>query len=162
MRQSLIRATLLAAALAAPFALLPVESVAMGNDPAPAAKAPADPNYAAGRKAIEAKDWAGAITYLVKAAEADPKSADIQNYLGYASRNAGDLDKAFTYYAKALELDPKHKGAHEYLGEAYLLKGDLAKAEEMLGKLDKLCFFTCAEFTELKTKIANYKAQKSS
>src|SRR4051812_48018639 len=74
----------------------------------------ADPDYASGRRAIEAKDWSGAIRSLSSAALRDTRNADIQNYLGYAYRNMGRLDLAFEHYAHALRLNPRHRGAHEY------------------------------------------------
>ncbi|MCW5752698.1 MAG: tetratricopeptide repeat protein [Alphaproteobacteria bacterium] len=149
----------MALGLAAPA----VTAMGAGSDPAPASRAaPADPDFAAGKQAVDARDWPTAIRHLDLAAAKDPGNADIQNYLGYAYRNSGDLQKALAAYDQALKLDPKHRGAHEYLGEAYLLQNDLPKAEEMLARLDKLCFFGCAEYTELKNKIAAYKARKSS
>ena len=48
-----------------------------------------DPDYAAGKQAIDAKDWSTAIKSLNSAALRDTRNADIQNYLGYAYRNAG-------------------------------------------------------------------------
>ena len=45
-----------------------------------------DPDYAAGKAAIEANDWTTAITLLSSAGVRDTRNADIQNYLGYAYR----------------------------------------------------------------------------
>ncbi len=133
------------------------------SDPAPKqTAAPADPDYAAGRAAIEKKDWPTAITSLQKVVSKDAKNADAWNYLGYAQRNGGDVAGALVSYEKALAADPKHRGAHEYMGEAYLLQKNLPKAEELLAKLDKLCSFGCAEYTELKNKVAAYKKAQSS
>ena len=81
------------------------------------AEAQLDPDYAAGKKAIEAKNWSGAIKSLSSAALRDSRNADIQNYLGYAYRNAGQMELAFKHYGRALQLNPRHRGAHEYLGE---------------------------------------------
>lgn len=117
----------------------------------------ANPDYAKARQAIEAKNWNEAVELLDRAAAAEPENANIYNYLGYAERHRGNLDAAFKHYARALALDPKHRGAHEYVGEAYLTVGDLAKAEEHLAALDKLCFFPCREYRELRDKIAQYK-----
>src|SRR3989442_1859751 len=94
-----------------------------------------DPDYAAGRAAIEAKDWHAAIRSLASAALRDARNADIQNYLGYAYRQSGQLPLAFTHYQRALQLDPRHRGAHEYIGEAYLMANNLTKAEEHLAAL---------------------------
>ena len=46
------------------------------------AEAQLDPDYAAGKKAIEAKNWSGAIKSLSSAALRDSRNADIENYLG--------------------------------------------------------------------------------
>jgi tetratricopeptide (TPR) repeat protein len=119
-----------------------------------------DPDYAKAEKAIEAKDWDTAIDLLTQAVARDEKNPDIYNYLGFAERNRGNMDIAFKYYDRALLLNPKHRGAHEYLGEAYLLTGNLQKAEEHLAALDKLCFFPCSEYRELKEKIAGYKQKQ--
>ena len=115
------------------------------------------PDYAAGKKAIEAKDWNAAIKLFSSSAQRAPDNADIQNYLGYAYRNAGKLDAAFEHYQRALKLNPKHRGAHEYIGEAYLMVKNLAKAEEHLAALDRICLLPCEEYSDLKAKVAAYK-----
>jgi tetratricopeptide (TPR) repeat protein len=66
------------------------------------------------------------------------------------------MNLVFKHYNEALRLDPKLKGAHEYIGEAYLMVGNVAKAKEHLGQLDKLCFFSCSEHSDLKKAIAEY------
>lgn len=118
--------------------------------------------YQMGSKAIQAKDWAGAIEAFTKVVESDSDNADAWNYLGFANRKLGNYEVAFQHYARALEIDPKHKGAHEYLGEAYLLVGNLAKAEEHLAKLDDICLFGCNEYSALKKAVAEYKKKRSS
>src|SRR5262245_29038643 len=62
------------------------------EDDATAAKL--DPDYAAGKQAIDAKDWPAAIKLLNSAALRDTRNADIQTYLGYAYRHAGQFDLA--------------------------------------------------------------------
>lgn len=116
-----------------------------------------DPDYVAGKQAVASMNWQAALASFSKAAAKDPKSANAQNYLGYTYRKLGQLDLAFKHYGEALRLNPQHRGAHEYLGETYLLVGDLPKAEEQLKELDRLCFFPCEEFTELKNAVAEYK-----
>lgn len=152
------------AALALGLLAVPAMAVfAMGSsDPGAGMPKAADPNFAEGRKAIDAKNWPVAVDLFQKVVAKDARNADAFNWLGYAQRNQGDYDKAFAAYGKALELDPKHRGAHEYIGEAYLKVNNLEKAEEHLKRLDALCTFGCAELTELKTKIAAYKAGKPS
>jgi Flp pilus assembly protein TadD len=116
-----------------------------------------DPDYAAGARAIEAKDWKSAIGHLRSASLRDTRNADIQNQLAYAYRNTGELDLAFKHYNRALELNPRHRGAHEYLGEAYLMVGNRAKAEEHLAALKKICLLPCAELGHLEKRIADYR-----
>lgn len=154
----------LVAALAAAllFALPHGQVIAAGSDPAPAAAKPVDPNYAEGKKAIDRKDWAAAIPLFQQVVAKDAKNADAFNWLGYAQRNQGNYDAAFDAYNKALAIDSRHRGAHEYIGEAYLKVGNIAKAEEHLKRLDSICTFGCAEYTELKNKIASAKAAKPS
>lgn len=126
----------------------------------PMASAPADPDFENGRKAVEIKDWKGAIDYFSRSIGRDPKNANAQNYLGYSYRKSGNLDMAFKHYEEALRLDPSHRGAHEYLGEAYLTVNNLPKAEEHLYALDKICFFSCEEYRDLKAAVQEYKRTK--
>jgi len=156
-----LRSLMIAVLLCVPLG----SALAMGSDKPPveeAAKQPADPNYALGTQAIDKGDWNGAVAALTKSVAANPKNADAFNYLGYASRKLGKYEDAFAHYQKALALDPEHKGAHEYIGEAYLETNNLAKAEEHLKQLDKICLFSCKEYRELKARVAEYKAKKSS
>jgi Flp pilus assembly protein TadD len=150
-------------ALAAALTLAAPLAFAMGNDDdKKPAQAAVDPDYAAGKAAVEAKDWGKAITSLTRAEAKDPKNADVENYLGYSYRNSGDMDSALKHYTMALSISPNHKGAHEYMGEAYLLKGDLANAQSHLDALDKICTFGCPEYSALKSKVAEYKKNKTS
>jgi len=153
--------SLLLAAMVA-LALPPAAVLAMGSDPGSSAARPVDPNFTEGRKAIDRKDFAAAIPLFQAVVSKDDKNADAFNWLGYALRNQGDYEKAFIAYNRALELDPRHRGAHEYIGEAYLKVDQPDKAEEHLKRLSSLCTFGCAEYTELKNKIAAYKAAKPS
>ena len=120
-----------------------------------------DPDYTAGLKAIEAKDWAEAIRKLSSAALRDTRNPDIQNFLAYSYRNSGDLPLAFRHYHRALELNPRHRGAHEYIGEAYLMIGNPAKAEEHLKALERICLIPCQEREQLLAKVAQYKQAAS-
>ncbi len=132
-----------------------------GESPA-TAPAQVDPNYAAGRKALDANDWKAATEDFRRAVENNPGNANAQNLLAYSYRTSGNLDMAFKHYDEALRLDPNRRGAHEYLGEAYLLAGNLAKAEEHLKVLDRLCTFGCEEYSHLKKAVAEYKQKLAS
>ena len=57
-----------------------------------------DPDFAAGKKALVAEDWNGAITALKLAALRDPHNADIQNYIGYAYRRLRQSGPAMQHY----------------------------------------------------------------
>ena len=140
------------------LALLPGATLADPTDEAPR-EGQLDPEYAAGKAAIAAKDWNGAIRSLSSAALRDTRNADIQNYLGYAYRQSGQLQPAFTHYQKALQLNPRHRGAHEYIGEAYLMTNNPAKAEEHLAALQRICLIPCEEYADLKKAIADYRAR---
>lgn len=119
-----------------------------------------DPDVAAGKQALEARQWTAAIKALSTAALRDTRNADIQNWLGYAYRNAGQLAKAFDHYERALTLNPRHRGAHEYVGEAYLIAGQPDKAEQHLKALQSICLVPCEELDELKGKIERYRQRR--
>jgi Flp pilus assembly protein TadD len=154
-----IRGRASAALLGLALACLPATAIGDPTDEAPAG-AQLDPDYAAGKKAIEAKDWNAAIKALSSAALRDTRNPDIQNYLGYAYRHTGQLDLAFKHYQRALQLDPRHRGAHEYVGEAYLVANNLVKAEEHLAALQRICVIPCEEYEDLKKAVADYRGGK--
>jgi len=54
-----------------------------------------DPDYAAGKQALERKDWGEAAKRLGRAVLRDPDNADLHNDLGFAHRKLGQLDPAF-------------------------------------------------------------------
>ena len=115
-----------------------------------------DPDYTAGMKAVDGKQYAAAIPLFEKAVARDGNNADAYNMLAYATRKNGDPAKAIPIYEKALAIDPKHRGAHEYIGEAYLTLDNLPKAKEHLARLDKLCFFPCEQYSDLKKAVEAY------
>ena len=117
---------------------------------------PEDPKYTEAVKAIKSKEYAKAVPLLQDVVSRDAANADAYNWLGYATRKNGNPDGAIPYYEKALAIDPKHRGAHEYIGEAYLMLDDLPKAKDHLRTLDKLCFFPCSEYSDLKKAVEAY------
>lgn len=119
-------------------------------------------NLAAGRKAIQAKDFKVAVGHLTKAVQEEPKNADAHNMLGYSYRKVDDFDKSMEHYRIALKLDPNHRSAHEYLGELYLDLNQPENAEKQLVALKKSCpfFGRCEEYDDLKKAIDAYKATK--
>ena len=110
------------------------------------------------RAQIAARNWSGAIEELKRVN--DTGDADWNNLMGYSLRKSAtpDFAGAEQFYDEALRIDPKHRGALEYSGELYLQTGQLTRAEQRLAALDKACLLPCAEYSDLKKAIADYKA----
>jgi tetratricopeptide (TPR) repeat protein len=134
---------------------------AADSGPAPVAT-PKDPVMEKVSAATARQDWTGAAGVLKEALSKEPNNANYHNLYAYSLRKSAnpDMSLVFKHYNEALRIDPKHKGAHEYIGEAYLMVGNAAKAKEHLGQLDKLCFFGCTEYTDLKKAIADFETKK--
>ena len=135
---------------------------AFGADSTPSATpAPRDPALERYSAASASQDWAGAAAAMREALSREPGNADFHNLYAYSVRKSSnpDMNLVFKHYNEALRIDAKHRGAHEYIGEAYLMVGNVAKAKEHLGTLDKLCFFGCAEFSDLKKAISEYEGK---
>jgi cytochrome c-type biogenesis protein CcmH/NrfG len=144
----------LLAALAAALSGAPARSA--DTDTTPAVNA-ANPDFAAGRKAVEAKDWPVAVAAFERAVKREPKNADAYNMLGYAYRWQYRMSESFAAYNQALALDPNHRGAHEYIGVAYLKAKQPEKAKEHLAKLEAICGKGCEEYQDLAKAIADYR-----
>jgi len=134
---------------------------AFGDLPEPKGKTE-NANIVAGRKAIEAKDYKGAVGHLTKAVQEEPKNADAHSMLGYSYRKLGTFDKSMEHYQTALKIDSNHRSAHEYLGELYLEMNQPDNAEKQLAALKKACpmFGRCEEYDDLKKALDTYKAKK--
>jgi Flp pilus assembly protein TadD len=145
-------------ALAGALAVVPVQAEPYETNPDAAAR---DPDYAAGKDAMERKEWPEAARRFAKAASGDPDNPDLQNYLGFSYRNLKQFDAALRHYEQALRLDPRHRGAHEYIGETYLLLGDLPRAERHLAALREICLLSCEEFEDLAKAVAAYRAKQA-
>jgi len=117
-----------------------------------------DPDFAAGKRAMVAEDWNGAIAALELAVLRDPRNADIQNYIGYAHRRLREMGPAMGHYQEALMFNPRHRSAREHLGELYLALGEPVKAEEQLAALKDICLIPCDEVADLERAIAAYQA----
>jgi tetratricopeptide (TPR) repeat protein len=139
------------------LAVLAMTTMATAAD-VPRSGTPEDQDLSDARARIEAKDWPGAVDILKKAVARDPGNAEYHNLFAYSVRHTAnpDMNLVFQHYREALRIAPQHRGAHEYIGEAYLMVGDLPKAKEHLAALDKLCFFSCAEYRDLKKAIERY------
>lgn len=128
---------------------------AADTSPTPMESAKPD-DFAAGKKAVDAKNWTAAVDSFKKAVVATPQNPDAHNMLGYAYRAMGKFDESFVAYDKALAIDPKHKGALEYSGMGYLKTNQKAKAEAQLLRLTAICA-GCPETKSLAKAVADYK-----
>lgn len=138
---------------------LSVASTAMAAGSPSTSRPPARPqpqpsSYDLGVKAVEASDYARALTLLQKVVQADPRNADAWNYIGFSHRNLKQFAQSLAAYQKALAIAPNHLGANEYLGELYVQTGQPEKAQEILKRLSALCPAGCKEFDDLKKAIA--------
>jgi len=144
--------------------LIPAAAIAAG-DPGGSAvpSTPKDPVMERVAQATSRKDWPAAQAILKEAVAQQPGNADYHNLYAYSIRKGAnpDMSLVFKHYNQALSIDPKHRGAHEYIGEAYLMVKNVAKAKEHLAQLDRICFFSCQEFSDLKAAIAAYEKQAS-
>ncbi len=160
MRREIARFKYLALFLAAGVAHVSIAPAAFAADTSPPEPAPSW--QAEAKKELKSANYESAIKVLQTAN--DSASADWNNLIGYAMRlkNPPDLMASETFYKAALKIDPAHKGALEYYGELLLMKNDLAGAEQMLARLETICFFSCEEFRDLKQAIATHKAKPAS
>jgi Flp pilus assembly protein TadD len=149
---ALFRAALVGAALAASAAGSFAEPYEV--DPDLAAR---DEDYAAGKRAVDRKDWSEAVRRFKLAERRHPEQADLQNILGYAHRNLKQYELAFRHYQRAIEIEPRHRGAHEYIGETYLLLGDVGGAEKHLDALRQICLLPCDELHNLERAVLRYR-----
>ena len=127
-----------------------------GDNPAPSAPKATknvDVELEKSRALIASKKYKEALTELKKVNKSIPNNADVNNLLGFASRNLGQYKQAGTYYTKALKIKPNHLGALEYQGELFVLTKNMAKARANLAKLKKACGTSCEEYIDLKKSI---------
>ena len=82
----------------------------------------------AGRKAIDERRYADAVTALTAAAKLAPRNASIVFGLGLSSYLAGRNVEAEEHLRRALELDPKLTDASLLLGEMQYRSGRIAAA----------------------------------
>jgi tetratricopeptide (TPR) repeat protein len=119
----------------------------------------ADADYAAGLKAVKARDFPAALPRFQAALKRFPEAANLHNELGYTYRNLGQFPKAFEHYERALSIDPRHRSAHEYIGEAYLMVGDEAGAQRHLAALRAICTLPCEEMRDLQAAIEAHRGK---
>jgi predicted Zn-dependent protease len=117
----------------------------------------ANSDYQDAQSAIAHADYRSAAELLQKVLSRQPENPDVLNLMGFSERKLGESSTALQYYKKALDLQPNHIGANEYLGELYLELKQPQMAEQRLAVLQQVCG-NCEEYTELKEKIEQFKA----
>jgi Flp pilus assembly protein TadD len=144
------------------IALIALPGIALAAETPSMSAAPRDPVLERVAAATAKNDWSEAQAILRQALARNPDNADYHNLYAYSIRKgpSPDMSLVFKHYNEALRINPDHRGAHEYLGEAYLMVGNVAKAKEHLSVLDKLCFFPCDEYSDLKKGIADYERKQ--
>jgi cytochrome b involved in lipid metabolism len=104
---------------------------------------------------IKQKNFTAALNLLKQADRSYANNADVNNLLGFSSRNLKQFSASAKYYQKALKINPNHLGALEYQGELFLQTKKLSSAKKNLAKLKKLCGENCEEYLDLKQAIGN-------
>ncbi len=102
---------------------------------------------------IKQKNFSAALNLLKQADSSYTNNADINNLLGFSSRNLKQFSASARYYQKALKINPNHLGALEYQGELFLQTKNVSAAKKNLTKLKQLCGVNCEEYLDLKKAI---------
>jgi cytochrome b involved in lipid metabolism len=102
---------------------------------------------------IKQKNFSAALNLLKQADSTYVNNADVNNLLGFSSRNLKQFSASARYYQKALRINPNHLGALEYQGELFLQTKKVSAAKKNLAKLKRLCGVNCEEYLDLKKAI---------
>ena len=102
---------------------------------------------------IKQKNFSAALNLLKQADSTYANNADVNNLLGFSSRNLKQFSASARYYQKALRVNPNHLGALEYQGELFLQTKKVSAAKKNLAKLKQLCGVNCEEYLDLKKAI---------
>ena len=102
---------------------------------------------------IKEKNFTAALNLLKQADSTYANNADVNNLLGFSSRNLKQFSASARYYQKALRVNPNHLGALEYQGELFLQTKKVSAAKKNLAKLKQLCGVNCEENLDLKKAI---------
>ena len=139
------------------FELGKLEAVAIPATPTPATPATKQLSVflSEADALIKQKNFTAALNLLKQANKSYANKADINNLLGFSSRNLKQFAASAKYYKKALRINPNHLGALEYQGELFLQTKKVPAAKKNLAKLKKLCGENCEEYLDLKKAIGS-------
>ena len=118
-----------------------------------------DTDFAAGKKAMAAGDWNGAIALLKSAALRDPRNADIQNYVGYSYRRLRELEPAFAHISASADLQSAPSRGTSTHGRS--LSDDRQsrrRRRTSRGLGAHSCLIPCDEYGDLQRVIAKYRS----
>lgn len=90
--------------------------------------ATADTDLGAGKRLIEAGDFAAAAAHLRNAVAADPRNLEAYEQLGVAQYQAGDVTSALDAFQRVIALDPQRAEAHANIGFIHAELGSAAAA----------------------------------
>jgi tetratricopeptide (TPR) repeat protein len=85
--------------------------------------------HRSGYEALEARNYAEAVTLLKRAVELEPKDKAAWNNLGRAHMGLRQTDAAIEAFLKQIAVNPYDQYAYNNLGRAYLVNRDYDKAE---------------------------------
>ena len=139
------------------FELGKLEAAAKADTPTPAAPAAKQLSVflSEADALIKQKNFTAALNLLKQADKSYANNADINNLLGFSSRNLKQFSASAKYYKKALRINPNHLGALEYQGELFLQTKKVSAAKKNLAKLKTLCGENCEEYLDLKKAIGS-------
>ena len=139
------------------FELGKLEAAAKADTPNPAAPAAKQLSVflSEADALIKQKNFTAALNLLKQADRSYANNADVNNLLGFSSRNLKQFSASAKYYQKALKINPNHLGALEYQGELFLQTKKVSSAKKNLAKLKKLCGENCEEYLDLKKAIGS-------
>ena len=83
-------------------------------------------------------DAAGALELTLKAAEANPKSAELEDEIGFLLAVLGRGPEARPHFARAVELQPGYAPAHFHAGVLFWLDKDPNRAIPLLREAVRL------------------------
>jgi Tfp pilus assembly protein PilF len=91
--------------------------------------------FSYGTEKLVEKDYPGALKFLLKAWEYNPKSPQVANNLGLAYFILGDTDSALKFTQISLKLNPKDSDAKNNLASIYFSQGKMEEAKKLYQEL---------------------------